>query len=190
MPLGGVEVETAILFADIRGSTSLAEKLGPTAYADALNGFYRTATDTLIGNDATIDKLMGDEVMAFFVPGFAGADFKESAVEAGRALLRNLAKAGNDDGDRPLPVGVGVDAGLAFVGNVGGEGFLDFTVVGDPVNMAQRIQAAASPGELLVGEAAFAAVAGTYAGSERRELTVQGKEGPIVVRVVPSKAPV
>jgi hypothetical protein len=61
-----------ILFADVRGSTALAEQLGPVAFAALLNRFYRTATDVLIRHGATIDKLIGDEVMAFFVPGFAG----------------------------------------------------------------------------------------------------------------------
>jgi adenylate cyclase len=68
MPLGGIEIETAILFADIRGSTALAEQLGPKAYAEALNRSYQAATDILVRCDATIDKLIGDEVMAFFVP--------------------------------------------------------------------------------------------------------------------------
>jgi adenylate cyclase len=183
MPLGGVEVETAILFADIRGSTALAAQLGPTAYAEALNRFYQTATDVLIRYDATIDKLIGDEVMALFVPGFAGPQFTSSAVEAGRDLLRRLGH-NRDDGSW-LPVGVGVEAGVAFVGNVGGADYIDFTALGDPVNMAQRIQAAALPGELLVGEAAFAAVADRYAGCERRLLDVRGKDDCVPIRAIP-----
>jgi adenylate cyclase len=183
MPLGGVEIETAILFADIRGSTALAEQLGPKAYAEALNRFYQVATDILVRCDATIDKLIGDEVMAFFVPAFVGRDFKQRAVEAGQALLLRLGYA--DSREAWLPVGVGIDAGVAFVGNVGGTDYVDFTVVGDPVNMAKRFQDAASPGELLVGETAFAAVADRYANCERRMIRVQGKDTPIAVRSVP-----
>ena len=97
----------------------------------------------MIRHDATVDKLIGDEVMAFFVPGFAGPDFKRSSVRAGLALLRKLGHGG--EREPWLPVGVGVDAGVAFVGNVGGEDFVDFTVLGDPVNTAARIQAAQSP---------------------------------------------
>jgi adenylate cyclase len=183
MPIGGAEIEAAILFADVRGSTELAEKLGPARFAAALNAFYATATEVLVRHDATVDKLIGDEVMAFFIPGFAGPDFKRSAVEAGRMLLRKL---GYDSPTGPsLPVGVGIDAGIAFVGNVGGDDFVDFTVLGDPVNTAARIQAAAGPGELLVGESAFLAVAHDYPRSRPRALEAKGKQGGLTVRSVP-----
>ena len=105
----------------------LLSSLGP--YAEALNRFYQAATDVLVRCDATIDKLIGDEVMAFFVPAFAGRDFKQRAVEAGQALLLRLGYANNREAW--LPVGVGIDAGVAFVGNVGGTDYVDFTVVGD-----------------------------------------------------------
>jgi len=183
MPLGGAEIETAILFADVRGSISLAEQLGPAAYAATLNRFYRTATEVLIRHDATIDKLIGDEVMAFFVPGFAGPSFKQSAVSAGQTLLRAV---GYGSAEGPwLAVGVGIDAGIAFVGNIGDENYLDFTALGDPVNTAERIQAAAQPGELLVGEAVFGAVAPSYPGCEAKFLDVKGKDTAISVRSLP-----
>ncbi len=183
LPPGGVEIETAILFADIRGSTALAEMLGPAAFAAALNRFYRTATDVLIRYDATIDKLIGDEIMAFFVPGFAGPGFKRAAVDAGRALLRALGYGSAESAW--LPVGVGIDAGIAFVGNVGGDDYLDFTALGDPVNTAAHIQAVAGPGELLVGQSAFAAVADRYPDAVSRRLSVKGKEDAISVWAIP-----
>lgn len=186
MPRGGAEVETAILFADVRGSTALAERLGPTAFTATLNRFYSTATEVLIRHDATVDKLIGDEVMAFFVPGFAGPAFKRAAVEAGQALLRALGY--DSEGGPWLPVGVGIDAGIAFVGNVGGEDYVDFTALGDPVNAAARIQAAAQPGEMLVGESVFAVVAERYPGCVPRLLDVKGKESAVSVRSVPLHA--
>jgi adenylate cyclase len=176
LPPGGAEVEVAILFADVRGSTGLADRLGPAAYAAALNGFYRTATEVLVRHDAIIDKLIGDEVMAFFVPGFAGDRFRLTAIEAGRSLLRALERT-----NARLPVGVGVEAGLGFVGNVGEDRHVDFTVLGDPVNMAAHIQAAARPGELMVGEGAFSAVADRYPGAARRDIPVKGKDQPVPV---------
>ena len=84
-----------------------------------------------------------------------------------------------------LPVGVGIDAGIAYVGNVGGEGYIDFTALGDPVNTASRIQQAARPGEILVGEAAFAAVAERYPDCPPRRLDVKGKEDGLTVRSLP-----
>jgi adenylate cyclase len=183
LPPGGAEVETAILFADVRGSTALADRLGPAEFAAVMNRFYRVATATLIMHDATIDKLIGDEVMAFFVPGFAGPDFKRRAIEAGQALLRGV---GYGAAQGPwLPVGVGIDAGIAYVGNVGPAGYLDFTALGDPVNTAARIQEVARPGELLVGEAAFAPVAGWYPACAARDIEVKGKGSALRVRSLP-----
>jgi adenylate cyclase len=183
MPPGGAEVEIAVLFADVRGSTALAERLGPAAFAAALNEFYATVTNVLAGYDATIDKLIGDEVMAFFVPGFCGPQFKRAAVEAGQSLLRALGYG--DGGQVSLPVGVGIDAGTAFVGNMGAPDFVDFTALGDPVNTAARIQAAAGEGELLVSEVVFESVADRYAGTEARTLELKGKQDPVRVRSVP-----
>lgn len=179
MPRGGAEVEAVIMFADVRNSTEIAEKLGPTRYSEALNRFYAKATDVLIRHDAIIDKLIGDEVMAFFVPGHAGPDFKRRAVEAARVLMR---QAGQDESDGAhLPVGTGMECGIAFAGNIGGEEVVDFTIVGDPVNVAARIQAGARPGELLVGDNLFQAVRDNYPGSEARMLEVKGKSASIRV---------
>lgn len=186
MPPGGAEIEIAVLFADIRGSTALAETLGPTAFTDTLNKFYRTATEVLVRHDATVDKLIGDEVMAFFVPGFAGRRYKRSAVQAGQALLRGLGygrKAGPW-----ISVGVGVDAGIAFVGNVGSKGYVDFTALGDPVNVAAHIQAEARSGELLVSEPVYLAVVDRYPNCEFRSLDIKGKQGPVDVRSIPLSA--
>ena len=186
LPPGGAEVEIAVLFADVRDSTGLARRLGPTAYAAMLNRFYDTATETLIRHDATIDKLIGDEVMAFFVPGFAGPSFRQAALAAGRDLLRALGHGA--PGGPWLPVGIGIEAGVAFVGNVGAEGYLDFTALGDPVNAAAHIQAAAGPGEILLGEAAYAALADGLPDCAARLIETKG-EGAIRVRSIPVSAP-
>lgn len=173
MPPGGAEIEIAVLFADIRGSTALAASLGPKTFADLLNRFYRASTDVLIQHDATIDKLIGDEIMAFFVPGFAGAAYKVSAIESGRRLLHSV---GYGIKEKPwVEVGVGVEAGTAFVGNVGAGGYVDFTALGDPVNTAACLQAEARPGELLAGPTIFEAVADRYPQSTSRPVDLKGK---------------
>jgi adenylate cyclase len=183
MPLGGAEVETAILFADIRGSTKLAEQLGPSDFAALLNRFYAVSTAILIEHDATVDKLIGDEVMAFFVPGFAGQDFARKAVEAGQALMQAF---GYGIGRTPwLPVGIGIDLGTAYVGNIGGEHFVDFTALGDPVNTAERIQGKASPGELLVSAATFSTVAERFPEAASRTIEARGKDAGIGVYALP-----
>ncbi|MCV6978005.1 adenylate/guanylate cyclase domain-containing protein [Mycobacterium bourgelatii] len=173
LPPGGAEVDIAVLFADVRGSTSLGQGCEASDFADLLNRFYRAATQALLRHDAVIDKLIGDEVMAFFVKGISGPDYRRRAVEAGRELLRAV---GYGSGKEPwIEVGVAVNAGIAYVGNVG-HGVVDFTALGDPVNVAARMQQHAAGGELLVA----AGVADELlAGSPRRALNLRGHAQPL-----------
>jgi adenylate cyclase len=147
LPVGGAEVDVAVLFADVRGSTTLGEHAGAAEFAALLNRFYVVATRTLLRHDAVIDKLIGDEVMAFFVRGISGPDYRRRAVEAGIDLLRAV---GHGTADRPwLPLGAAVNAGVAYVGNVGAA-VVDFTALGDTINVAARMQQHAAAGELIV----------------------------------------
>jgi adenylate cyclase len=173
LPAGGAEVDIAVLFADIRGSTGLGEQTVATDFAALLNRFYATATQTLLRHDAVIDKLIGDEVMAFFVHGITGADYRRRAVEAGIDLLRAVGY-GTDSGPW-IELGVAVNAGVAYVGNVGSE-VVDFTALGDPVNVAARMQQSAAAGELLVADGVDDALA---AGAPRRTLALRGREQPV-----------
>ena len=182
LPQGGAQLDIAVLFADVRGSTTLGERLDPKAYATLLNRFYRTATEVLVQHDAIIDKLIGDEVMALFIPGICGLEYRRRAAEAALALLRAL---GYGHSAQPwLAVGGAVNSGLAYVGNVGGEGVLDFTALGDAVNTAARLQAEAAPGEIFLSEPVYAAVAAQFPELELRTLTLRGKEAPFPVRVL------
>ena len=173
LPAGGAEVDIAVLFADIRGSTGLGEQTVATDFAALLNRFYATATETLLRHDAVIDKLIGDEVMAFFVHGITGADYRRRAVQAGIDLLRAVGY-GTDSGPW-IELGVAVNAGIAYVGNVG-SGVVDFTALGDPVNVAARMQQSAAAGELLVADGVDDGLA---AGAPRRTLAVRGREQPV-----------
>jgi adenylate cyclase len=179
---GGAEIELTLLFADVRGSTGLGEALSPTEFGAILNRFYAVATERLIAEDAVVDKFAGDEVMALFIPGFAGADHARRAIEAGRAILADLAHA---EGESPaLPVGIGIHTGRAFVGAVGAEGSVtDFTALGDPVNSAARLSSEAGPGELLISESAVAASGLDFGGAEHRRLVLKGRAEPMGVVV-------
>ncbi|MGD0076064.1 MAG: adenylate/guanylate cyclase domain-containing protein [Candidatus Binataceae bacterium] len=182
LPPGGLEVDIAVLFADVRGSTALGEQLAPTALAALLNRFYRTATETLIRYDAIIDKLIGDEVMALFIPGICGPDYRRRAAKASVALLKAL---GYSQFTKPwLPLGSAVNSGVAYVGNVGGEGTVDFTALGDVVNTASRMQSNATIGEVLLSEQVYAAAADEFPDAESRTLNLRGKEAPVAVRVL------
>jgi len=147
LPAGGSEVDIAILFADVRGSTALGRRGAATDFASLLNRFYIAATRSLLRHDAVIDKLIGDEVMAFFVRGISGPEYRSRAIQAGIDLLKAVGY-GSDEGPW-LELGVAVNAGVAFVGNVGGS-IVDFTALGDPVNVSARMQQHAGGGELLV----------------------------------------
>lgn len=183
LPAGGAEVDVAVLFADVRGFTALAERLPPTEVAALMNRFYAMATEVLVSHDALIDKLVGDQVMALFLPAFAGQGYAGAAVHAGEALLRGAGYG--KAGEQPwLRLGVGIHAGLAFVGNVGGSGILDFTALGDTVNMAERLQEEAAPGEIVVSEVVCSRAGLPCTHLETRTVTVRGKSEPFQTRVL------
>jgi adenylate cyclase len=172
VPTGGAEVDVAILFADVRGSTRLGEQAGAADFAALLNRFYLAATRTLLHHDAVIDKLIGDEVMAIFVQGISGPLYRHRAVQAGVDLLRAVGY-GTPDGPW-LQLGAAVNAGVAYVGNVGAA-VADFTALGDTVNVAARLQQHAAAGELIVA----AGVADELAShAPPRTLRLRGREQP------------
>ena len=182
MPRGGAELDIAILFADVRGSTAIGEQLEPAAYAARLNRFYNTATEVLVRHDAIIDKLMGDEVMALFIPGICGSHYHQRAAEAAFDLL--TAVGYDRAGTAWMPIGAAVNSGVAFVGNVGGDYVVDFTALGDPVNTAARLASVAGAGEGLLSDTIYASVTREFPNLESRTLSLRGKEAPVGVRVL------
>jgi adenylate cyclase len=164
LPNGGIEIDIGLVFADVRGSTKVGAQSTATEFAERLNRFYAKATDVLIHHDGVVDKLIGDEVMALFIPGVAGPEYRRKAALA--AL--DLAAAVHD-----LPVGVAANAGIAFVGNVGSGTVLDFTALGDAVNIGARLQSHASSGEVVLAADLYTLVAADHPGarSERVDVT-------------------
>lgn len=175
LPPGGAEVDVAVLFADVRGSTALGHRRPAADFAALLNRFYGAATQTLLRHDAVIDKLIGDEVMAFFVQGISGPRYRQRAVEAGVDLLK--AVGCGTPGGPWLDVGVAVNAGVAYVGNVGAA-VVDFTALGRPVNTAARMQQSAAGGELLVASGVADELMDNM---QRRTLILRGHSEPIDV---------
>jgi adenylate cyclase len=182
LPPGGAELDIAVLFADVRGSTILGERLGPAEYAMLLNRFYAAATETLIRHDAIIDKLIGDEVMALFIPGFCGPNYTRRAANAALALLKAVGYQGTE---APwMPIGAAVNSGISYVGNVGSEGVVDFTALGDTVNTASRLASSAAAGEILLSEDVFRTLSEDIPNAENRMLNLKGKAAPLPVRVL------
>lgn len=177
-PPGGMTTDAGVLFADVRGFTALSEGADPREVSVLLRRFYACAEDVLFP-EALIDKLIGDEVMALYLPMFftqpGGPDVATVMLGHAGALLR---KVGYGTRDGPfLEVGIGLDFGAAFVGNIGDRAVHDFTAIGDVVNTAARLQGEARGGEIVISARA-AAVLGAVPG-EPVELAVKGKAKPV-----------
>lgn len=182
-PPGGMEMHTGVLFADLRGFTARSEGADLVEISALLRRFYRCAEDVLFP-DAVIDKLIGDEVMALYLPELQPAFTPEQTPALMLAHARALlAAVGYGSGERPfVEMGIGLDVGEAFVGNIGQRALYDFTAVGDVVNTASRLQGQAAGGEIVLSDRVAAGLpAGT---GERVELALKGKaERQIAYRV-------
>jgi adenylate cyclase len=168
----GAEIECTLLFADIRGSTALAESMDPSAFRGLVDRFYQAATAILVEHEAIVDKFAGDEVIAIFIPALAGADHARGAVDSALELLR----ATGHEADAPwAPLGIGVNTGRAYVGVVGTAEHLEFTALGDTVNVTARLASAAGRGEVLLTDSAMQASGGVSSHLEQRQLDLRGK---------------
>ena len=183
---GGAEVPVSLLFSDVRGSTTLAEQMSPTDFSDSMNRFFKSVFAAVDSESGVIDHMVGDGVMAMWIPGFVGPSHPARAIAAGRKLASALANA--PDLGESFPAGVGVHTGVAYVGVVGEPGSLDFTVLGDTPNTVARLGSAAGGGELVMSyEIALAAGIGTD-GLQRTTLDLKGKADPFPAWI--EKAPI
>lgn len=178
-PMGGAEMEIGVLFADVRGFTTLAEAMAPKDVAALLNRFYASASRVL-SRSAVIDKLVGDEVMALYLPPLLGDGWEDEMLRDASELL---AAVGFVD-DPWVPLGVGLDVGRAFVGNVGEGEVKDFTALGDVVNTAARLQSAAESGQIVMSERLFDRLSDRPHDVRAMELTLKGKAEAEPVRVL------
>jgi adenylate cyclase len=178
---GGAEIELSLMFADVRGSTQLAERVGSEQFSDLMARFYGIAATAVDRYDGIVDKFVGDEVVALFIPGFAGDDHASDAVSSARDIL---IATGHAAGTPWLPIGAGVHTGLAFVGVIGEGDAYDFTALGDAVNMTARLASAASTGEILISGQAAQAGGISRDGFAKRKLDLTGVSGTVDAWVV------
>ena len=183
----GAEIPVSLLFADIRGSTAIAEPLRPVEFRSFLDHFYRTAADAVLGHDGIVDKFVGDEVIGLFFQGVSGPRHAAAAVGAGLELLRRVGRP-DASPQGAIPVGAAVHAGEAYVGSTGAGGVVsDFTALGDVVNTTARLASEAAAGELLLSLEAAASAEVDVGGLERRTLHVRGRVEPVEVVVYRSR---
>ena len=178
---GGAEVDCSLLFADVRGSTTLAESTSPRAFNRIMGRFYDTATNVLVNHDGIVDKFVGDEIIGIFVPAMASPQHAARAIDAARVLLTETG-FGTSAGPW-VPIGIGVNTGVAYVGSIGDSSDTEMTAMGDVVNVTARLSSVAAAGEILVTTAA-ADAAGLPGDLPRRSLELKGKSRPTEVVVI------
>jgi adenylate cyclase len=181
MGVYGAEIQASLLFADIRGSTGIGERLSPTEFRAFLDSFYQLSSKAILDNDGLVDKFVGDEVIGLFFIAISGVEHAAAAIRAGRELLDAVGRA-DASASGPIPIGAAAHTGVAFVGSTGAGGQVsDFTALGDVVNTTARLASEAAAGELLVSVEAATAGGLDSGALERRSLRVRGRSDAIEV---------
>ncbi|MBE0408546.1 MAG: adenylate/guanylate cyclase domain-containing protein [Anaerolineales bacterium] len=180
---GGVEVELTIFFADVRGSTRLAEKMNPTQFSQLINRFYNVTSSILFESEALVEKLIGDAVTAIFTPGFGGQDHAKVAIESARKIMK---ATGHGSSSAPwVPLGIGIHTGRAFVGSVTSDlGVKDIAVLGDTANTGARLASLAAPGEIAISQETAKAAGLDADGINVRQVELKGRQEPVEVWVL------
>jgi len=180
--LGGKRGEITALFADIRGFTTYGEKLSPEELVAVLNRYLKASADAVLDQEGTIDKFMGDAVMAWFNAPIPQPDHTLRAVKAALQIRRSILDLHKElPKDAHLSFGVGIHFGDAVLGLVGTEQRVDYTAIGDSINTAKRIQENTAEGQILISEAAYKKVAKKIHANEVGPIQVKGKSKPVIV---------
>jgi adenylate cyclase len=180
--LGGVSQEVTTLFADIRGFTPMSERASPEVVVEILNEHFSIMTDAVVQYGGTLDKYIGDSVMALFGAPTNNPDVDPvHAVEAAILMQRGMTMVNEKLLARRLPtirIGIGINTGRVIVGEIGSEKQMNYTAIGDAVNLAARLESNAAPGQILVGESTASHLKGTFRLHALPALKVKGKAEP------------
>jgi PAS domain S-box-containing protein len=180
--LGGKRMDITCLFADIRGFTSYSEKLDPEELVSILNQYLAVSADAVLAQEGTIDKFMGDAIMAWFNAPIPQPDHTMRAVHAALGIRDAINQLHQElPPEAHLSFGVGIHYGNAVLGLVGTEKRLDYTAIGDSVNTAKRIQENSEPNQILISNTAFAQVEDLLEIKEVEPVVAKGKSQPVMV---------
>jgi adenylate cyclase len=182
----GAERELTLLFVDVRGFTRMSEGLKARDVVSLLNDVFQLVSDAILERGGTLDKFIGDSVMAYFGAPIPSADHAVQAVGAAVDIMRtngarNRALA---PGEHAAELGIGIHTGVVVVGNIGSDRRTDFTAIGDAVNVAARLEKLAKPGEILVTEAVQRRVRGAHKLRFEGERQLSGRVEPVHVYAV------
>ena len=183
--LGGINQKVSIMFADIRGFTTLSERLEPEKIVEILNNYFTHVSDVIFDHSGTLDKYLGDGVMALFGAPITKGNDAENAVRAAQGIQRLVVELNRDAAARKWPeirVGIGINTGIVTAGNIGSPRRIDYTVIGDTVNTASRLMSNAPGGGILISQATAADLSeGKFSLCGLDPLMVKGKSEPIKV---------
>lgn len=183
--LGGINQKVSVLFADIRGFTTLSENMEPEKVVEILNNYFTHVTDIIFDHGGTLDKYLGDGVMALFGAPLSKGNDAENSVRAAQALQRLVIELNRDAAARQWPelrVGIGINTGIVTAGNIGSPRRIDYTVIGDTVNTASRLTYNAPAGTIIISQATATDLSpGKFHLKTLEPLTVKGKAEPIKV---------
>jgi len=186
LKLGGDRKELSILFSDIRGFTTIAEGMSPEELVHLLNEYLTVMTDIVFKYDGTLDKYMGDAIMAIYGAPLDLPDHASKACRSALEMMRELEKLNKKwlaEGKKPVDIGIGINTGPMMVGNMGSEQRFDFTVMGDSVNLGSRLEGANKnyKTNVIISEYTYEKVKGEFLCMELDSVRVQGKREPVKI---------
>ena len=182
--LGGENREVTILFTDIRGFTSMAEKMKPEKVVLTLNEYFSEMIDIVFKHNGTLDKIIGDELMIVFGAPLSSDDDTERALNTAIEMQNKIADLNRVRKKRkepPILVGAGINKGQVVSGNIGSRDMMDYTVVGDTVNLGSRLCSAATAGEIIVSGKVKNSTEKLFSFKELKPILVKGKKDKIDV---------
>ncbi len=182
--LGGKESEVTILFSDIRGFTSMSEKLNPTEIVKLLNKYFKSMIDVVFKYNGTLDKIVGDELMVLYGVPLKTEDDTNNAVLTAVKMFDALDKFNKNivkEGYKPFEIGIGINKGKAVSGNIGSEQQMNYTVIGDTINLGARLCSHANSGEILISSSVKDVIGDNYNFKKIPAIEVKGKTNPIDV---------
>ncbi len=184
LSLGGSNRSVAVLFSDVRGFTSVAERLAPELAVQLLNQYFSEMAPVVFENEGLLDKYLGDGLMALFGVPFGTDVAAKNAVQAAISMQKQMQRVNADLLGRNLPqieIGIGISGGTATVGYIGSKERTDYTAIGDTVNLAARLEKQACAAEIIVSQAVFEAVKDIFPIQAAGEVAIRGKMQPVAV---------